>query len=86
MHKDFNKKDTANTVMSGVGGEVTEADQIFSEIRKTGEKKATQRRQRRKATRDREQKKLEAGAHIVAKATSGSAVVLLDDDVGEGSD
>lgn len=72
--------------MSGVGGEVTEADELLTEMREAREEQATQRNERHTAIREREAKKLDAGARIVAMATRDGPVVLSDDDGDEEND
>lgn len=38
----FNKKDREDAAMSGYGGEVTEANELFNQIREAREEQATQ--------------------------------------------
>lgn len=55
-------------------------------MREAREEQGAQRSERRKAIRDLEQNKLDAGARMVAKATSCGKVILSDDDLGEVSE
>lgn len=69
MQKLYNQKDRKDALLSGVGGEVTEADELLSVMREAREEHALQRNKRAAEVKEREDRKLAAGAAVVAKAT-----------------
>lgn len=64
--------------MSGIGGEVTEVDELLSMMREAREEHEMQKKQHCQSIYDREQSKLAAGASLVEKATNSGAVLSSD--------
>lgn len=84
LQRTFNKKDKKDAMLSGVGGEITEADELLSQMEEARVEQAAQRSERREEVNQREQRKLVAGARIVDKAMSAAAVISSGDE-GQGS-
>lgn len=73
LQRSFNKKDKKDALLSGVGGEVSEADEMLSQMEEARAEQAAQRIERRDEINRREQRKLAAGARIVERSMSADA-------------
>lgn len=66
--------------MSGLRGEVTEADELLSAMRETREEICMQKAEDRFVVQEREERKLEGGSRVVAKARNSGAIVSDEQD------
>lgn len=74
--KSFNRRDKEEVAMSSVGGEVKEADELFSKMREAREEQAIQKNQHRQEVQQWERRKMLAGARLVEKKSTIGAVVI----------
>jgi len=82
MQRAFDAADKRDAMGSGVGGEVTEEQELLSQMREAREEIKTQRAKTQTEIKKREDRKLAAGAKLVKHATKSGAIVIRSDDDG----
>lgn len=80
----FNKKDKKHAMMSGIGDEVSEADELLSKKYESREEMTLQRDRNRLVVRELEQRKLQAETRVTERALDSR--VLASEDEGSKSD
>lgn len=79
LQKTFDQDDRRNAMMSGVGGEMTETQEMLSKMKEAREEVVMQRNLAQNEMRKRDERKIAAGKRLVSNSTVPSTDVISND-------